>query len=347
MRRLCNTKMKVIRRQCLKIVVITISALLYNEFLVYYLVLLSCSYPEPPGSVVTSVPVMAVADTHLLGSRLGHWADKLRREWQMHRTFQTAQTLFAPKHVFFLGDLFDEGKWCPPAEFEYYVARFWSLFKVDSSKTRVHVMAGNHDIGFHYAVNPHLDSRFREAFKTKAVQLSVLEKTIPIVRINSMAFEGDSCFLCKEAKKNLETVKNKLQDFKAQPILMSHYPLYRNSDEHCSEPDEAPTEEKSKPFREGWDCLTREASNLLMETLKPSLILSGHTHNGCNTTHGDVTEISVSSFSWRNKKNPAFILGYFSAESHTLSKCYIPDENTLFTTYVFFISFLIFSLFIK
>ena len=111
------------------------------------------------------------------------------------------------------GDLFDEGKWCPPAEFESYVARFRSLFRVDTSKTRVHVMAGNHDIGFHYAVNPYLDSRFREAFNTKAVQLSVLENTIPIVRINSMAFEGDSCFLCKEAKKNLEIVKKKLQVF--------------------------------------------------------------------------------------------------------------------------------------
>ena len=61
---------------------------------------------------------------------------------------------------------------------------------------------------------------------------------------------------------------------------MSHYPLYRTSDEHCSEPDEAPPEEKSKLFREGWDCLTRKASELLMETLKPRLILSGHTHNG-------------------------------------------------------------------
>ena len=110
-----------------------------------------------------------------------------------------------------LGDLFDEGKWCPPVEFESYVARFWSLFSVDTSKTRVHVMAGNHDIGFHYAVNPYLDTRFKEAFKTKAVQLSVLDKTIPIVRINSMAFEGDSCFLCKEAKKNIETVKKKLK----------------------------------------------------------------------------------------------------------------------------------------
>merc|ERR550517_1891817 len=48
---------------------------------------------------------MVLADTHLLGSRNGHWFDKLRREWQMHRAFQTAQTYFSPQHVFFLGDL--------------------------------------------------------------------------------------------------------------------------------------------------------------------------------------------------------------------------------------------------
>ena len=144
----------------------------------------------------------------------------------------------------FLGDLFDEGKWCPPAEFESYVARFRSLFRVDTSKTRVHVMAGNHDIGFHYAVNPYLDSRFREAFNTKAVQLSVLENTIPIVRINSMAFEGDSCFLCKEAKKNLETVKNKLQvnltsfysatDFQTAAKLNVHFIITRFFDQILS-----------------------------------------------------------------------------------------------------------------
>merc|ERR1719239_1609206 len=66
---------------------------------------------------------MVLADTHLLGSRNGHWFDKLRREWQMHRAFQTAQTYFSLQHVFFLGDLFDDGLWCPPAEFDYYVKR--------------------------------------------------------------------------------------------------------------------------------------------------------------------------------------------------------------------------------
>ena len=54
-----------------------------------------------------------------------------------------------PQITFVIGDLFDEGKWCPPEEFDYYVRRFQSLFYVDEAKTKIHVMAGNHDIGFH------------------------------------------------------------------------------------------------------------------------------------------------------------------------------------------------------
>ena len=98
-----------VRRRLRKKIVRSLSllclGLLYNEFLVYYLVLMLCRYPTPSSSSSSSSssPVMILADTHLLGSRLGHWADKLRREWQMYRAFQTAQTLFSPSHVFFLG----------------------------------------------------------------------------------------------------------------------------------------------------------------------------------------------------------------------------------------------------
>ena len=49
---------------------------------------------------------------------------------------QTALALFTPDHVFFLGDLFDEGKWCPPVEFAAYVQRFHSLFAVDPDSTK-------------------------------------------------------------------------------------------------------------------------------------------------------------------------------------------------------------------
>jgi len=44
-----------------------------------------------------------IADTHLLGPIKGHWFDKLRREWQMHRAFLTAMDYFRPEVVFFLG----------------------------------------------------------------------------------------------------------------------------------------------------------------------------------------------------------------------------------------------------
>lgn len=90
-----------------------------------------------------------MADTHLLGSREGHWYDKLRREWQMYRAFQTAMYLHQPEVVFVLGDLTDEGYYCSDEEFNYYINRFRSLFYIPKN-TSMYVAVGNHDIGFHY-----------------------------------------------------------------------------------------------------------------------------------------------------------------------------------------------------
>lgn len=49
---------------------------------------------------------MFIADTHLLGPFRGQWFDKLRREWQMYKTFQTAVALHQPEHIFVLGEFF-------------------------------------------------------------------------------------------------------------------------------------------------------------------------------------------------------------------------------------------------
>jgi ethanolamine phosphate phosphodiesterase len=67
----------------------------------------------------------------------------------MHRAFQSAITLHEPDVVFVLGDVFDEGLWSSEIEFNNYVARFKSLFRVPDD-TQLHVVVGNHDIGFHY-----------------------------------------------------------------------------------------------------------------------------------------------------------------------------------------------------
>ena len=59
---------------------------------------------------------------------------------------------FRPIHdlsniIWIIGDVFDEGQWVDEAEFTSYVNRFYSLFPFTS---RLYVIVGNHDVGFHY-----------------------------------------------------------------------------------------------------------------------------------------------------------------------------------------------------
>ena len=85
-------------RTLVHLVICWLLLLLYNEFAIYYVTLLRCSWPEvtAPGQG-HPLKAMILADTHLLGPYKGHPWDKLRREWQMERAFQTSLTLFDPQ----------------------------------------------------------------------------------------------------------------------------------------------------------------------------------------------------------------------------------------------------------
>ncbi|KAG5889919.1 hypothetical protein JTB14_010070 [Gonioctena quinquepunctata] len=289
----------------------------YCEYLIFYVTQFNCSWPELTkeneeetidGTNADPVKVMVIADTHLLGSRKGHWFDKLRREWEMHRAFQTAMTLQTPDLVFVLGDLTDEG-----------------LFSVPES-TKMYVAVGNHDIGFHYGVSPYVNQRFVSAFNSPGVQL-VTVRGNHFVLVNSMALEGDGCFLCKPAEQQLAKIERILQctkgtytnsekcpkmklDVYSRPILMQHYPLYRQSDMECDDFDSAPFPIKQERFQERRECLSQEATQQLLNQVKPRLALSGHTHHGCTRPlpTGDGIEVTIPSFSWRNKDNPNYLL---------------------------------------
>ena len=224
-----------------KTVCLVLFVFIYCEFLIYYFVLLGCSWPqlsklEPSDAHWKPLHVMLIADTHLLGSREGHWFDKLRREWQMYRSFQSAQFLFEPHVIFFLGDVTDEGKWCSDDEWETTVKRFHSLFSIPTT-TKLFVLAGNHDIGFHYGVSDGRLQRFEKSFQAPHVRLITAdEDLIRFVLINSVAFEGDDCRLCARAEQELNQVLNELNQSgtRTKPVLLSHFPLYRVSDANCS-----------------------------------------------------------------------------------------------------------------
>jgi len=210
---------------------------------------LGCSWPQlskldqdftiqPPKDPNTKpLHVMFIADTHLLGSRDGRWFDKLRREWQMYRSFQSALFLFEPHVIFILGDLTDEGRWCSDDEWNKTVQRFHSLFSI-SFDTHLYVLAGNHDIGYHYEVTDSHLTRFEQSFQAPHVRLVTIDDdNINFVLINSMAFEGDQCRLCQRAENELNDVVKELNRTSpwTKPVLLSHLPLYRTSDANCSQ----------------------------------------------------------------------------------------------------------------
>uniref|UniRef100_A0A8C6F0Y7 Metallophosphoesterase 1 n=1 Tax=Monodon monoceros TaxID=40151 RepID=A0A8C6F0Y7_MONMO len=316
----------------LRLTAIVFAVLLFCEFLIYYLVIFRCSWPAvktpaDAGGLGTPEPVlraMFLADTHLLGAVRGHWLDKLRREWQMERAFQTALWLLQPEVVFILGDVFDEGKWSSSQAWADDVGRFWKIFR-HPPHVQLRAVAGNHDIGFHYQMNTYKIKRFEKVFNPERL---FSWKGINFVMVNSVALEGDSCDICSGAEAELLEISHRLN------CSREHFPLYRRNDANCSGKDAAPPDEKYTPFKERYDALSQEASRKLLWWLRPRLVLSGHTHSACEVLHGaGVLEVSVPSFSWRNRNNPSFIMGSVTPTEYALAKCYLPCEDTVLTTY--------------
>ncbi|CAK1540047.1 unnamed protein product [Leptosia nina] len=342
------------RRVTKKLLFLTFGLLcigLYCEFLIYYVVVAQCSWPQLKKTIDGEVlRAFVLADTHLLGPYRGHWLDKLRREWQMHQAFKAIINLHKPDVVFVLGDLFDEGEWTDDNQFLEYVTRFQKLFAVPPD-TKFYVAVGNHDIGFHNRIRRRAFQRFSEQLNAPSVQHIVL-KNNHFVLINSMAMEGDSCDMCTEARRQISAVSDKLLKCSqnstcvdrgrvfnySQPILMQHFPLYRVSDSICTEPDAPPLPERNKPFRLKIDALSNEATKFLINKLNPRAVFGGHTHHGCLVTHTHGSEkfleYSVPSFSWRNRLDPKYLLVSISPNEYSVIKCGLPKEITMIATAV-------------
>lgn len=336
----------------------------FCEWFIYYMVILQCSWPEftieEHAKPSETLKTMLLTDTHLLGSKDGHWFDKLRREWQMERAFQTAVSYFKPDVVFLLGDLFDEGLKCSDEEWDQYIQRFHRMFR-HSAHTKFYVVVGNHDIGFHSEASgdQHLFQRFSAEFDSPSVKLLNIRGNL-FVLINSIALQGDECSMCSEAMTQLTSVADKLNCHRQRfgkkvyedvlkkekttcelpknspaPILIQHFPLYRRNEKRCTGVDAPPDEERRSTNREKWEVVSKEMSQKLLSLLRPRLVLSGHTHHGCYLVHDDGTpEMTIPSFSWRNRNNPSFVLSIVSPEKFALSKCFIPQESTVIAVYI-------------
>lgn len=66
------------------------AALLFCEYVLYYVVIAQCDWPDVAATERALLRALILGDPHLVGFTTGKWIDRLRREWQMRRSFQTA-----------------------------------------------------------------------------------------------------------------------------------------------------------------------------------------------------------------------------------------------------------------
>ncbi|KAK3515574.1 hypothetical protein QTP70_024590, partial [Hemibagrus guttatus] len=220
-----------------------------------------------------------------------------------------------------------------PKDWEDDVRRFKQIFSHPSS-TELVVLIGNHDIGFHHEMTSYKLERFEKVFNITSAQI-LTKRDVTFLLVNSVALHGDHCPICQGVEDKLYSLAQQLncstqsdamshycrdvQTYPSTPpiilqlkmlcLCFQHYPLYRTSDAECTGKDAAPLNERYQIFQERYDVLSQDASKKLLWWFQPRLILSGHTHSSCEVFHENrFPEISVPSFSWRNRNNPSFIL---------------------------------------
>ena len=345
-----------------------------NNILIYWNIS-RCIWPslEPKGQ--NMIKVMFIADTHMKVKTFGNYLENSLREFQMYSNFEFAINMLRPEIVFILGDVFDDGESVDDQTFQTLVNRHEKLFsrkysslllfestvyetyskpKLTKYKTcsrivgpDVRTVAGNHDIGFHYTMTKKLKSRFDVSFGTDSVKL-IRINDINFVTINSITLEGDYCMLCSDAERKLKTIGSELCSNSLQcssqmgPIVLTHFPFFRLNDNHCGHDwDSMPESLKYEPFVQKWDCLSENATKLIIDSLKPRFVITGHTHYGCVTRHTEsLFEWTVSSFNYRNIQNPSLLLAKISKTKYSVIKCILINEWILY-----FVDFIIITTF--
>lgn len=193
-------------------------------------------------------------------------------------------------------------------------------------------------------MRPYLINRFNRAFNSSGVKLIREKKTtkegkqrvVNFVSINSMAMEGDSCNLCLQAEYEIKAVERKFNQLKknnkySRPIVLQHFPLYRESDDACYDKNSI----NNDKYRERHETLSKDATELIGSTLEPRAYFSGHSHHYCRLkTKAGADEFTLASFNWRNIDNPSFLLAIFTPDDLSYSKCDMPKESTVLKWYI-------------
>lgn len=346
-------------KSMLKGSLILLISVLFCEYGYYYFIF-HCLCPGWPGpeqskqlqdvaidaQVEPLVRILFIADTHIMGPIKSARIDKLRREWQMKQAFSISNSIYKPDVIVYMGDILDEGSFTRDDLFNQASDDFERIFKHDRANQQRVFIVGNHDAGFHNQIKlfPYTLQRFVTRYRaTTTVDLVDAQKlgAIKMVAINSMSFYNDTCNICSKSISDTNLVAKELERQSIRPILLTHIPLYRHNDSLCEYPRSL-TEKVAKPNVEGQDVLHAQASEFILNKLKPRLVISGHTHMECSSSHEitdlpntHVNELTISSYNHKYAElKPGYLLLTANSTHLYTRQCGLVEEWLIASIYI-------------
>ncbi|KAA8541560.1 hypothetical protein F0562_022712 [Nyssa sinensis] len=319
------------------------ASLLYGEMFAFWVPpLWTCSWPhlsrssttssspmngvEYPGdyvkvAVVTDPQMMDKTSLHLAPKSLALEIAQFYTDLFMRRAFMASVLPFKPNVILFLGDYFDGGFILSDEEWQESLSRFKRIFDLnmlEGANIQVYYIPGNHDIGYAAFLSrtPEAIRRYEDEFGTRNYRFTVGK--VDFIAIDAQALDGHSQGSQTSATWNF--IKNVSKDTSLTPrVLLTHIPLYRPDETSCG-PQRASPVINQRVSRAAHNqeilyqnYITEEATNNLLDLIRPVLILSGHDHDQCTVTHmskhGPIREHTVGTISWQQGNlYPSFML---------------------------------------
>lgn len=328
-----------------------------------------------PTRALPQLHALVVSDAHVLGRRRTV-LDRMWTDWGLASGFVAAVARFRPDVVLNLGDVVDEVTGGKPYEAELSRAHRIFLRResrgvssnggalaeqasvhismqhgTDSLKVPYFAVVGNHDArtGLHY-LHDALVHRFGADHGFSTGVFSV--KNVTFARINSMALHPRVTSKQSQQRLRIETFLKKMQQLQNESssdswggidVLLTHMPLYRKDDMRCGkERDKDPPGggvtyyPKSKQLIEHEDCIGEEESKMIVASILPRNVLSGHTHIACRMEHSSsLFEVQVPSFGWRMRPDAGYVLMVIQPGGKMdVEFCALPNEHTLIAVLV-------------
>ncbi|EJS42347.1 cdc1p [Saccharomyces arboricola H-6] len=199
------------------------------------------------------------------------------------RNWKYVQYYLDPDSNFFLGDLFDGGRYWDD---EYWIkeyTRFNEIFPKKPLRRTIMSIPGNHDIGFGDAVIESSLQRFSSYFGETSSTLEVGNHTFVLLDTISLSDKTNP----DVSRLPMEFLNNFSMGSHPQPrILLSHVPLWRNPEQQtCGKLRES---KKPFPIEKGVQYQTvidYDISQEILTKVQPEILFSGDDHDYCHILH--------------------------------------------------------------